>query len=147
MISEVAEPTETERLLGTQLFVAMGQLARWSARQSRDHYGPGVLSALGTVVDAGPLRLGELAARLGVVPASISRTVAVLEAEQLVERTVDPTDRRSWFVSATTRGTALVENRRRDRGEKLARQLGPLTETQTDALRAIVEAIDVLAAS
>jgi hypothetical protein len=32
--------TEAELAIGTRLFVAMGQLARWSARQSLDLYGP-----------------------------------------------------------------------------------------------------------
>lgn len=139
--------TEADLAIGTRLFVAMGQLARWSARQSLDLYGPGVLTALGTVVDVGPVRLGDLASRLGVVPASISRTVATLEAAALVDRTVDPEDRRSSFVSATAEGTRLVTERRAQRGEHLARELGPLTEAQQDILSSVIDAINHLAES
>jgi len=139
--------TEAELAIGTRLFVAMGQLARWSARQSLDLYGPGVLTALGTVVDVGPVRLGDLATRLGVVPASISRTVATLEGAALVVRTVDPEDRRSSFVSATDEGSCLVTERRAQRGEHLARHLGPLTEEQQQILGSVIDAIHDLAES
>ena len=145
--SDTLELTEAEVAIGTRLFVAMGQLARWSARQSLDLYGPGVLTALGTVVDVGPVRLGDLANRLGVLPASVSRTVATLEAAALVDRTVDPEDRRSSFVAATTEGVRLVTERRAVRGEHLARHLGPLTEEQQDILSTVVDAIHQLAES
>lgn len=141
------ELTEAELAIGTRLFVAMGQLARWSARQSLDLYGPGVLTALGTVVDVGPVRLGDLANRLGVLPASVSRTVAILEAAVLVDRTVDPEDRRSSFVAATPEGARLVIERRAERGEHLARHLGPLTEEQQDILSSVIDAIHHLAES
>ncbi len=145
--TDTLELTEAELAIGTRLFVAMGQLARWSARQSLDSYGPGVLIALGTVVDVGPLRLGDLANRLGVVPASISRTVATLEAAALVDRTIDPEDRRSWFISATAEGARLVTERRAQRGEHLARHLGPLTREQQDILSGVIDAIHHLAES
>ena len=145
--TDTLELTQAELAIGTRLFVAMGQLARWSARQSLDLYGPGVLTALGTVVDVGPVRLGDLANRLGVVPASISRTVATLEAADLVDRTVDPEDRRSSFVSATAEGARLVTERRAQRGAHLARHLGPLTEGQQDILSSVIDAINHLAKS
>ena len=145
--ADTVELTEAELAIGTRLFVAMGQLARWSARQSLDLFGPGVLTALGTVVDVGPVRLGDLAHRLGVVPASLSRTVATLEAAALVERTVDSEDRRSSFVSATAAGARLVNERRARRGEHLARQLGPLTEEQQEILSSVIDAVNHLAES
>ncbi len=145
--TDTLELTEAELALGTRLFVAMGQLARWSARQSLDLYGPGVLTALATVVDVGPVRLGDLAGRLGVLPASVSRSVATLEAAALVDRTVDPEDRRSSFVSAKVEGARLVVERRAQRGQHLARHLGPLTEDQQDVLSSVIDAIHALAES
>lgn len=139
--ADTLELTAAELAIGTRLFVAMGQLARWSARQSLDLYGPGVLTALGTVVDVGPVRPGDLAHRLGVLPASVSRTVATLEDAALVERTVDTDDRRSSFVSATAEGVRLVTERREQRGEHLARHLGPLTPEQQQILASVVDAI------
>jgi DNA-binding MarR family transcriptional regulator len=124
----------------------MAELVRWSARQSADVYGPGVLTALGAVVDLGPVRLGELAARVGVLPAGISRTVAVLEGDHLVQRTADPTDGRASFISATAAGSQLIRARRRDRGDKLACHLSRLDDNQRDALRAAIDAIEELTA-
>lgn len=145
--TDTLELTEAELAVGTRLFLAVGQLARWSARQGVDDYGPGVLTALGTVVDVGPVRPGDLATRLGVVPASVSRTVATLEAAGLVDRTVDPEDRRSSFVGATAEGVRLVTERRALRGEQLARRLAPLTQEQQDVLGDVIDAINHLAAS
>jgi DNA-binding MarR family transcriptional regulator len=137
--------TEAEAEMATQLFIALGRLSRWSARQSPEQYGPGVLSALGTVVDRGRVRLGELAGREGVSPASLSRTISILEAEALISRSIDPDDRRSSFVEATAVGTGLVLERRRQRGELLAARLAPLNEHQLLALQKLVQAIEELA--
>ena len=50
----------------------------------------GVLSALVTLVKEGPLRSGELAAREGMAPPSITKVVAALETGGYVERAADP---------------------------------------------------------
>ena len=147
MVTVANTATATEQELATQLFIALGRLSRWSARQTPEQYGPGVLSALGTVVDTGRVRLGELAAREGVSPASLSRTISILEAEALISRSVDPSDRRSSFVEATAAGTALVQQRRHQRGQLLAGQLTPLNEQQQLALGQLVQAIEELASS
>ncbi len=131
--------------LGEQLFIALGRALRWNTRQSGEEFGPGVLSALGTVVDCGPVRLGDLAAREGVSPASLSRTIAVLEANGLSSRLVDPADRRSAFVQATDAGELLIRERRRDRGARIAAHFGPLTDDERAALQRIIAAISGLA--
>jgi len=130
--------------MGEQMYLALGRLLRWSARQGKEQFGPGVLSALGTIVDRGQVRLGELAVREGISPASLSRIVSTLEAQALVSRSVDPADRRSSFVTATPAGDRLISTRRRDRGERLAHHLAPLSEVRLDAMREIVRAIDEL---
>lgn len=140
-----AEVPEADRALGEQLFIALGRTLRWNSRQSGEEFGPGVLSALGTVVDCGSMRLGDLAAREGVTPASLSRTIALLEAKGLSSRLVDPADRRSAFVRATDVGALLIRERRRDRGARIAAQLGPLTDEERAALQRIIAAISGLA--
>lgn len=140
-----AELPEADRALGEKLFIALGRALRWNSRQSGEEFGPGVLSALGTVVDCGSVRLGDLAAREGVSPASLSRTIALLEAKGLSSRLVDPADRRSAFVRATDVGALLIRERRRDRGARIAAQLGPLTDEERAALQRIIAAISGLA--
>lgn len=139
--------TEAEREIGGDLDLALGRLLRWNRRHSPAGFGPGVLSALGTVVDAGPIRLGDLAAREGIAPASLTRTVALLEDEALLTRTVDERDRRSVFVTATPAGRRLISDRRRERGEGLALRLAPLGRTQLAAMHELVRAMNDLASS
>ncbi|HUK76798.1 MAG TPA: MarR family transcriptional regulator [Thermoleophilia bacterium] len=55
-----------------------------------------------------PVRMGELAARLEVVPRSATTTVDALEAAGLVVRSPDPGDRRSVLVCPTAAGSALL---------------------------------------
>lgn len=140
-------PTDAERELGVALDRALARLLRWNRRHTAPHLPPGALSALGTLADAGPLRLGDLAAREGVAPASLTRTAALLEDQGLVSRTADPSDGRSFIVEVTAAGRRLLEDRRRERGECLAERLAPLTPAELEAMRSIVAAIEDLARS
>ena len=56
----------------------------------------------------GSVRIGELAARLEVVPRSATSMVDALEAAGLVDRTPDPIDRRSILVGLTDSGVDLL---------------------------------------
>ena len=56
----------------------------------------------------GPLRMGELAARLEVVPRSATAMVDALEAAGLAGRRADPLDRRSVLVCLTDSGDELL---------------------------------------
>jgi DNA-binding MarR family transcriptional regulator len=51
-----------------------------------------------------PIRMGELASTLGVVPRSATGVVDALQQAGLVERTVDPENRRSVLVALTAAG-------------------------------------------
>jgi DNA-binding MarR family transcriptional regulator len=56
-----------------------------------------------------PIRMGELAATLGVVPRSATGLVDALEHAGLVERTVDPDNRRAVLVTLTQRGRGMQD--------------------------------------
>lgn len=142
--AEPAVVTDAEREVGIALDRALGRLLRWNRRKAPATLGPGVLSALGTVVDHGSLRLGDLAAREGIAPASLTRVIAVLEQHSLLARSVDPQDRRSMFVAATPAGASMIHDLRRERGEGLAARLAPLAPAQLSAMHDIVRAIDDL---
>lgn len=64
--------------------------------------------ALRTLVAAGPMRIGDLANALEIVPRTATTRVDGLERAGLVLRSADPTDRRSIVVSATEQGQELV---------------------------------------
>jgi len=59
-----------------------------------------------------------------------------------VERTPDPQDRRSLFVSGTDAGTALLLEARSDRARAAADILAELTPEQVDAIRAALPALE-----
>ena len=56
-----------------------------------------------------PIRMGELAATLGVVPRSATGLVDALEHAGLVQRTVDPANRRAVLVTLTQRGRDMQD--------------------------------------
>jgi DNA-binding MarR family transcriptional regulator len=66
---------------------------------------PAQSRALRTISKAdAPIRMGELATTLGVVPRSATGVVDALQDAGLVERTVDPGNRRSVLVTLTAAG-------------------------------------------
>src|SRR3954471_103707 len=67
------------------------------------------LSALSVIVFGGPITLGALAAAEQVRPPTITRVVAALEDAALVVREVDEADRRIVRVSATPKGSRLLQ--------------------------------------
>ena len=58
---------------------------------------------------SGRLSLSKIGQRLMVHPTSVTNAVDRLEAQGLVERQPDPTDRRRTFIALTEEGTRVVE--------------------------------------
>jgi len=71
---------------------------------------PAQSRALRTISKAeSPIRMGELAATLGVVPRSATGLVDALEESGLVDRSVDPANRRAVLVALTDAGDAMLQ--------------------------------------
>ena len=62
--------------------------------------------------DGGALRLTDLAAQMGVSAPTASRSVDALLEHGLVERVVDPRDRRAVNIELTDQGRKLLEERK-----------------------------------
>jgi DNA-binding MarR family transcriptional regulator len=77
-----------------------------------------------------PLRIGDLAAHLEIVPRSATATVDALEAAGLVARRADSQDRRSVLLEATTEGLALIERMDLQRRESATAMFGRLAESE-----------------
>jgi DNA-binding MarR family transcriptional regulator len=92
------------------------------------------LSALSVIVFGGPLTLGALAAAEQVRPPTITKLVATLEAAGLVEREVDPDDRRIARVRATARGSRLLQDGRQRRVALLTASLAQLSASERATL-------------
>ncbi|HXQ75922.1 MAG TPA: MarR family transcriptional regulator [Acidimicrobiales bacterium] len=85
---------------------------------------------------ARPLRMADIAARLEVVPRSVTTMVDAVEAAGLIVRSPDPDDRRSVLVCLTARGGALLERLERARRATADDVFGGLTtEERADLAR------------
>ena len=124
---------------------ALAALTRSTRREVRLPLGASTLSALVTVAEHGPVRLGDLARHEGITPATLSRIVAVLDDDGYVARTVDEADRRSAWLEITPSGRRLLDGVRRDRVRALSRRAARLSPTEARALDAAVAALEALA--
>jgi DNA-binding MarR family transcriptional regulator len=100
---------------------------------------PGQLRVLRTLHHAdGPLRVSELAERLGIVPRSATSAVDGLETAGLVARASDPGDRRATLVSLTDEGGRILHSVRRRKRDALIAQVERLDDEQRSALLALL---------
>lgn len=75
------------------------------------------VALLRQIVDAEPLRPGELAQRLGVEASHVTRTVQQLQRAGYVSRVPDPDDRRAQRIELTDAGREAI-GRVRDAGAR-----------------------------
>jgi DNA-binding MarR family transcriptional regulator len=142
MVGPTTSDFEITELAG-RLRLASARLHRRLRQEADTGLSPSQQSALGTIDLHGPITLGDLAAAEQVTPPTITKVIARLEEEGLVDRTVDVSDRRITRVSTTREGHRRLEHSRARRNAFLAarlEQLGP------DAVRRLDDAIDALEA-
>jgi DNA-binding MarR family transcriptional regulator len=99
----IKEPS-AEEVVGTLMrllhAIRRGQRMRFG---DRDLSGPRI-RLLAAVAEARPVRMGDLADRLGLTARTITTLVDALEQDGLVERQADPTDRRATLIDMTPMG-------------------------------------------
>jgi DNA-binding MarR family transcriptional regulator len=106
---------------------ALHLLRRLAQEDRATGISPPRLSALSVLVFGGPRTIGSLATVEGVTPPTMTRLVAGMVADGLVERLPDDEDRRIVRVSASDRGRAVLLDGRDRRVSALAAMLAPLT--------------------
>lgn len=136
---------ESEQIADAIHSAAIRLLRRVRREDERAGIGPGQLSALSVVVFGGPMRLTDLARAEQVKPPTITRIVAALEREGLVERRGDEGDARVFVIEATSRGRRLMEEGRRRRVERLAGGVARFSREQRQVLREAAELLKRLA--
>lgn len=104
--------------------------------------GPARLSALSVLVFGGAKTLKELAAAEQVKPPTMSRIVAGLARSRLVEVAQDPADARRMQISATAKGTRLLQKGRELRIRYLAAHLEQLAPEELAKVSAAVEILN-----
>jgi DNA-binding MarR family transcriptional regulator len=109
--------------LASHLRLSVFRASRTLRRESQAGVSPTLLAALSTIERHGPMRPGDLAAHEQVRKPTVTRILAALVAEGLVERTPDPVDRRVSWVQLTPAGRALMRAVRRRSDRYLAQRL------------------------
>jgi DNA-binding MarR family transcriptional regulator len=133
-----------EAELDALLRLSSTRLALRLRQESGSGHTPSQLSALSTVHSHGPLTLGALAEHERVAPPSITKVLAKLEADGLVERSTDPTDRRVTNVQATKAGHDLIRETRRRKTTWLTARIRELPADEKARLADAVEVIEHL---
>ncbi|HEX5407780.1 MAG TPA: MarR family transcriptional regulator [Pseudonocardiaceae bacterium] len=106
------------------------------------------LSALGRMDRDGPLTASALADAERIQPQSVTRMVADLERNGLIERLPDATDRRRILLRLSDTGRALLAEDRKQRDGWLAVAMAStLTPAERDILVVAARLIDRLAES
>ncbi|GAA0511736.1 MarR family transcriptional regulator [Saccharopolyspora subtropica] len=142
----MSDIAERERTLASRLRLAVVRLnRRLRAQSSGSKITLSQLSALSCLYKGGAMTPGELAAREGVQPPSMTRVIAALEEAGLVARRAHPTDGRQAIVEPTEAGRARVEEEVSARERWLDQQLAGLDDEERAVLYRAAEIIDRLA--
>jgi DNA-binding MarR family transcriptional regulator len=120
--------------LATRLRAAVTRLNRRLRSSSLDGVSPGQASALAMIERLGSPALSELAAAEQVRPPSMTRLVDALEADGLVARRVDTSDRRCQRVSLTAAGRRALSGIRSRKTAFLDARLTTLSDEDRDAV-------------
>jgi DNA-binding MarR family transcriptional regulator len=131
-----------------RLRMTIGRLSRRlrSTASARDAgLTPTAISVLLSVARMGPIRLAELADSEGVNPTMLSRVVAAMVQDGLLERSHDAGDRRAAWVEATVAGRKLAERMRRERTGAVNLALEALSEADRRRIEKALPALEALA--
>lgn len=142
-MTTVARPGDDE--LAPRLRLAVGRIARRLRQHEAGDLSPSQLSALSSVAQHGPVKLGRLAEHEAVSPATLSRVVARLAELGLVARRADPDDARSAYVALSARGRELLDTVHCERTAALARTLAELPAGDLVRLAAALPALESIA--
>jgi DNA-binding MarR family transcriptional regulator len=135
-----------ERTLASRLRLAVVRLnRRLRAQRTNAMVSLTQLAAMSTLYKCGPLTPGELAAKEGVQPPSMTRVIAALEDAGYVSRNPHPTDGRQAIVALTEAGVAFTDAEVSAREAWLDRRLAELDQSERDLLAKAAEIIDRMA--
>lgn len=85
-----------------------------------------------------PLRMTELAERLGIVPRSLTTVIDALEEAGLVRREIDPRNRRAILLHLTDHGAAVRDGLREGRRRAAEELFAPLSAADRQTLAGLL---------
>ncbi len=139
-------PPGAARDLPGRLGVAVRMLAHaGKVGAGRADLTPTRLTVLAVLALAGPMRMGGLAARLGVQVSTMSRIVDIMVACGWAERMPDEADARACVIGITESGAALIDSVRQDNATRLACCVAGLGPADLAVLQAALPVLEALA--
>ena len=142
----MAEPESTEPSLASRLRLAVVRLnRRLRAQRTNSSVTLTQVSALSALRKCGALTPGELAAKEGVQPPSMTRVIAALEDYGFVSRRPHPTDGRQAIVELTDQGSAYLRAEVSAREAWLDSRLADLDDNDRELLARAADIIDRMA--
>jgi DNA-binding MarR family transcriptional regulator len=103
---------------------------------------PTSVAALATIERHGPMTPSEIADIERVKRPTITRTLACLEREGLIDRTPDPLDRRSALVEVNGAGRERLRRLRSRKNAYLARRMRDLSAEEVETLERAAEILE-----
>ena len=92
--------------------------------------------------DEEPPRMTELADRQGIVPRSLTTVIDALEQAGLVQREIDPRNRRAILLRLTDRGAAVRDDLREARRRAAEDLFAPLSDADRETLAGLLARLD-----
>jgi DNA-binding MarR family transcriptional regulator len=117
-------PENASASVAAQLHLAIARTSRRLRQQAGQELTPSRAAVLTRIAWSGPTTPSELAEAEQISRPTITRLVARLSEQGLVERVPDATDGRSYRITASEKGLALLEHRRTRKDAYLTRLLG-----------------------
>lgn len=113
--------------------------------EQRGELTPTRLTALAVVHNAGPMRMGNLASRVGIQVSTMSRIVDALVTSGWAERRADEADHRACVIAVTDAGADLINSVRRSNETRLADCIARLSPGDLSVLQAALPVLENLA--
>jgi len=117
-------------------------MARRLRQEADAGLSPSLTAALATLERHGQLTPSRLAEIERIQRPTVTRLIATLEKDGLVEREADPEDGRSCRVLITKEGSALVKKLRLRKNAYLSRRLRKLDHDQLETLERATEILE-----
>jgi DNA-binding MarR family transcriptional regulator len=128
-----------------RLRLTLVRLARTLRRRGRSRLTPSQVSALSTVEEYGPMRISALANYESLGASAATRVVASLEELELLDRMVDPDDKRAWLVNLSERGRTELNELKRERTLDISSMLEKLSAKERHTIEAALPALEKIA--
>ncbi|GHO71589.1 hypothetical protein KSC_104810 [Ktedonobacter sp. SOSP1-52] len=144
MMDQQSNPPENNAIdIANRLHsVAIHLLRRVRQEDPLTGLSPARLSALSVVGFGGPCTISDLAEAEQVAVPTISRIVAALVSEGLVERQTDTRDRRTIHLMATPKGMQVLREGQLRRSVQLGNLLAQLTPAEQETIEQAIASME-----